>query len=248
MSPFRQRERLTELKSESANVRLKNQKKQKAIRSCDAKTSLALVLISDTHEFHREITVPRADLLLCSGDFTMFSRSLRAIVDFNEWLGELPHRYRVIVPGNHETFLQTNASNRSLLSNAVVLINEGVEIEGLRIWGTPVTAGFGPAFGIRSAEQRRRLYAKIPNGTDILITHGPPYGILDCSLGSSVHQGDPVLFEAVKRVRPKLHLFGHIHGAHGIYETENTTFLNAALLGPDGDIAKEPVVLRMTRQ
>lgn len=77
--------------------------------------------------------MPPGDILLHAGDFTMFSRSLSAIVDFNEWLGELPHRHRVIVPGNHETFIQTEPRNRSLLSSAIVLINEAVEIEGLRI-------------------------------------------------------------------------------------------------------------------
>jgi Icc-related predicted phosphoesterase len=192
--------------------------------------------------------MPHGDLLLCSGDFTMFSRSLRAIVDFNDWLGELPFRHRVVVPGNHETFVQTDPSNRALLDNAIVLINEGVEIQdGLRIWGTPVNAGFGPAFGVRSAEERRRLYAKIPGDTDILITHGPPFGHGDCDPPSNVHLGDPELFEAVERVRPRLHLFGHIHGGYGIYESEHTTFVNAALLGPGGDIDKEPIVIRMTR-
>ena len=222
------------------------QRRRKTSRSSKSARTLQLVLISDTHELHREVTVPCADLLLCSGDFTMFSRSLRAIVDFNDWLGELPHKHKILVPGNHETFIQTDASNRSLLSNAVVLVNEGVEIEGLRIWGSPVTAGFGPAFGISSPEERRRLYAKIPNDTDILITHGPPFGRLDCDPRSNVHQGDRELFEAVKRVRPKLHLYGHIHAGYGVEEFEQTTFVNAALLGPGGDIDKAPVVLRMT--
>lgn len=211
------------------------------------KRSLQLVLISDTHELHREVVVPDGDLLLCSGDFTMFSRSLRAIVDFNHWLEELPHRHKIVVPGNHETFLQTAPSNHSLLTSATVLINQGVEIEGLRIWGTPVTR-FGPAFGVTSAEERRRLYARIPDDTDILITHGPPYGILDRGSGTDSHAGDPELFDAVTRVKPRLSVFGHVHDSHGICAIEETTFVNAALLGPDGDIAHEPIVLRIARR
>jgi len=206
--------------------------------------SLQIVLLSDTHELFREVDVPDGDILLCAGDWTMQSRSLRSIVDFNKWLGELPHRHKIGVPGNHETYLQTDPANRSLVTNAILLINEGVEIEGLRIWGSPVTP-VGPAFAMGSAEERRRLYTTIPAETEVLITHGPPYGILDSSPDFRIHGGDRELYDAVRRVKPLLHVFGHIHGGHGIFATEVTTFVNAALLGPDGDINHKPVVLRI---
>jgi hypothetical protein len=78
-----------------------------------------------------------------------------------------------VVPGNHEFFLEGDSSKRSLLSNATVLINEGVEIKCLRIWGTPVTPVHGGAFALSSVEDRRRLYAQIPEQTDVLISHAP---------------------------------------------------------------------------
>ena len=152
----------------------------------------------------------------------------------------------VVVPGNHEFFLESHPSRRSLISNATVLINEGVEIQGLRIWGSPVTPLYGGAFGLSSLEDRRRLYAQIPEDTNILITHGPPYGILDLAPDSGLHSGCRELFDAVMRVRPKLHVFGHVHGAHGIFQTDQTIFVNAALLGVDGDLENSPIVLRMT--
>ncbi len=210
--------------------------------------SIELVLLSDTHELHRELDVPYGDVLIYAGDFTMFNRSLRAIEDFNAWLGELPHRHKIVVPGNHEFFLESDPSRRSLLHNATVLINEGVEVHGLRIWGTPVTPLRGGAFGMSSAEDRRRLYGQIPVGTDILISHGPPHGILDSAPESGFHSGCTELFDAVMRLRPKLHIFGHIHGAYGIHETSDTIFMNAALLGPDGDIDRSPLALRMQRK
>jgi Icc-related predicted phosphoesterase len=206
---------------------------------------LRLVLLSDTHQLHREVEMPDGDLCIFAGDFTFFSKSLKAILDFNDWLGELPHR-AVVVPGNHEFFLESDPSRRSLISNATVLINEGIEIQGLRIWGSPVTPLYGGAFGLSSAEERRRLYAQIPEDTDVLVSHGPPYGILDSSPGSGVHSGCRELFDAVMRVRPRLHVFGHVHGAHGIFQTDQTTFVNAALLGVDGDLENSPIVLRMT--
>jgi Icc-related predicted phosphoesterase len=183
--------------------------------------------------------------LIHAGDFTMFSRSLSAIEDFNAWLGELPHRFKICVPGNHEFFLESDPSRRSLVSNAAVLINESIEIDGLRIWGSPVTPLYGGAFGMTSAEHRRRLYAQIPNGTDVLVTHSPAFGILDTTPDSGLHSGCRELFDAVLRVRPKLHVAGHVHSAHGIFQTKHTTFVNAALLGPDGDLGHSPIVLQI---
>jgi Icc-related predicted phosphoesterase len=218
------------------------------IRASVARTELRLVLLSDTHQLEREIIqVPDGDILIHAGDFSFFSKSLKAILDFNEWLGELPHRC-VVVPGNHEYFLEADPSRRSLISNATVLINEGIEIQGLRIWGSPVTPLYGGAFGLSSAEDRRRLYAQIPEDTDILITHGPPYGILDLGPDSGLHSGCRELFDAVMRVRPKLHVFGHVHGAYGVLQTDQTTFVNAALLGIHGSLENSPLVFKMTRR
>jgi Icc-related predicted phosphoesterase len=219
----------------------------RSIRTSRARTALRLVLLSDTHQFHREVEVPDGDVLIHAGDFTMFSKSMSAIGDFNTWLGELPHRHKIVVPGNHEFFSEADPSRRSLVSNATILMNEGIEIDGLRTWGSPVTPLYGGAFGLSSAADRRRLYAQIPQDTEVLITHGPPYGILDSSPDSGLHSGCRELFDAVMRVRPKLHVFGHVHGAHGIFQSDHTTFVNAALLGIHGDLDKSPLVFQMTR-
>jgi Icc-related predicted phosphoesterase len=222
------------------------QTKRTATHSTGSQESMTIVVISDTHELHREVDIPAGSLLIHCGDLTMFSRSLRAIHDFNQWLGELSHRHRILVPGNHDRFLE-DLSNRKLISNATVLINEGIDVEGLRIWGTPITP-VGPAFCVPSTEERRRIYERIPNDTDVLISHGPPHGILDRSQGSSFHAGDQELLYAVTRVKPRLHFFGHIHAAHGLLGTHDTLFGNAALLGPEGDIDKQPIVVRMVRK
>jgi predicted phosphohydrolase len=78
-------------------------------------------------------------MLIHAGDFTFFSRRRSLIRDFNEWLGDLPHRYKCVVPGNHEYALEADPRMRDAISNAVLLIDEGVEVGGLRIWGSPVT-------------------------------------------------------------------------------------------------------------
>lgn len=205
---------------------------------------LVIVCVSDTHELHAESQVPCGEILIHAGDFTMFSKSAAAILDFNEWLGDLPHRHKIVVPGNHEFFLEADRSRRGLLSNATVLIDEAVEVEGLKIWGSPITTQYGGAFGRSSPSDRIRLYSTIPEDIDVLVTHGPPHGILDMPPGSGQHAGCPELRDAVTRLKPRLHVFGHIHGAHGTESTEHTLFVNAALMG-EGELDKPPITLRI---
>jgi Icc-related predicted phosphoesterase len=217
------------------------------LRSSQLRSPIEIVCIADTHTLHRELDVPGGDILVHAGDFTMFGRSAAALHDFNEWLGELPHRFKILIPGNHEFFLEADPSQRKLISNATVLIDEGVEVMGLKIWGSPITPMSGGAFGISSAAERTRLYAKIPNGVDILITHGPPQGILDRPPGDFPAAGCPQLLEATRRLKPRLHVFGHVHGAHGMLSVGETLYVNAALLGVDGALSEPAIALRIPR-
>ena len=205
-----------------------------------------LVILGDTHEQHREVEVPAGDILIFTGDLSMFSKSLAAIEDFNDWLGELPHRWKLVIPGNHEFFLEADARRRSLLSNATVLIDEEITIDGLKIYGSPMTPQYG-AFGKSSPADRVQHWARVPSDVNVLITHGPPHGILDRSPGQLEHAGDPELMARLRELPElRLHCFGHIHGGYGSVERDGVVFVNAALLGPFGDIDKAPVGLRMS--
>ena len=208
---------------------------------------MVLVLFGDTHELHREVEVPAGNILICVGDFTMFSKNLSAIEDFNEWLGDLPHRHKIVVPGNHEYFLESNPDRRTLLDNANVLIDEGIAIEGLNIYGSPMTPLYGAAFGKSSAQDRERHWGKVPDDTHVLVTHGPPFGILDRLPHQRVGMGDPELRNRIKNLSfLKLHAFGHVHGGHGVIEQNGVTFANVALMGHLGDLVQAPTGMRMT--
>ena len=207
---------------------------------------MVLILFGDTHELHREVEVPAGDILICVGDFTMFSKNLSAIEDFNDWLGELPHRHKIVIPGNHEFFLESNPERRSLLDNAHVLIDESIEIEGLKIYGSPMTPLHGAAFGNSSPNDRARHWSNVPVDTHVLVTHGPPFGLLDLSPDQVERMGDPELRNRVRELPSlKLHVFGHVHGAHGAVEQHGVTFANVALMGHLGDLVQGPTVLRM---
>ncbi|MBZ5670708.1 MAG: metallophosphatase domain-containing protein [Acidobacteriia bacterium] len=171
---------------------------------------MRIVLISDTHGLHHQLDVPGGDLLIHAGDFTLQSRPPSIVADFNASLGSLPHRHKVVVPGNHE-FILEDPHNRAAITNAILLVDSGVEVEGIRIWGSPVTPLYGGAFGKSKPEDRKRHWAQIPEGLDILITHGPPFAILDHGGSAERREGCPHLLEAVFRALPRVHVFGHIH-------------------------------------
>jgi hypothetical protein len=129
---------------------------------------MIMVFLSDTHLLEKELIVPPGQILVHCGDASFMG--LDNVAAFDQWLGELPHPYKVFVPGNHDA-----AFTKSRLSNATVLINEGVEIAGLKFWGTPINS-VGPAFCASSAEERRRIFSAIPDDTDVLVSHEAPRG------------------------------------------------------------------------
>jgi len=204
---------------------------------------MKIVCLSDTHGFHRKVRVPPGDLLIHAGDFTWLSKSQPEILDFNAWLGELPHRCKIVIPGNHEFAFEETPRLSRVISNALFLVDEVVEVCGFRVWGSPLTTLYGGAFGRSAAADRARIYSGIPQGTDILVTHGPPFGVLDRPRGTDRNEGCRELLAAVRRIQPRLHIFGHIHGGYGTHSENGTVFVNAALCGESECIEYQPIVI-----
>ena len=206
---------------------------------------MRLVLISDTHGQHRKFAIPEGDVLIHAGDFMYSGRYMMEISDFNDWLGSLPHKHKVVVAGNHDILFETPHVSRALLTNATYLENSGAVIEGLKFWGSPVQPEFNDwAFNVKRGRDIKKYWDMIPDDTDVLITHGPPWGIRDrCVPGETEHLGCKDLREAIVRVIPKLHVFGHIHGSHGECILGPTRFVNAALLDERYQPTNEPIVV-----
>jgi Icc-related predicted phosphoesterase len=203
---------------------------------------MRIVLISDTHELHRELVVPHGDLLIHAGDFTVMSKRPWMYRHFDLWLGDLPHRHKIVIPGNNDYLLE-EPRERNVITNATLLIDSGMEVEGLKIWGSPVTPLYGGAFGKSNPADRRKHWARIPEGLDVLITHGPPLGILDHGGSADRREGCPQLLEAVFQARPRVHIFGHIHTGYGTLQTPDTLFVNASLVDEDGSLSRKPIVI-----
>ncbi len=181
----------------------------------------SILHIYDTHGAHRRLgDLPAADVVVHSGDFTMTGGEAEAI-DFLNWFCNLPHRHKIFICGNHdECFYDVHIDG--LDSNVHYLCNSGVEIDGVRFYGVPMF------MADCVSEQQNRHYAAIPDDTDVLITHAPPYGILD--FDDNIHYGSEELLQRVIAVSPRLHLFGHIHRQHGITDNGITRFSNGAIM------------------
>lgn len=190
---------------------------------------MKIVCISDTHQLHRQLKIPECDILLHAGDIT-FTGEHHVLEDFNDWLGSLENvKHKIVIAGNHDLSLENNDNlARKILSNASYLYHESITVEGLKIFGSPFSPRFCDwAFNVDRGEPLRKLWENIPQNTDILLTHGPPWGILD-KTANGKQVGCEDLLRKVVEIKPKIHCFGHIHEGYGTLALDGTVFVNAS--------------------
>lgn len=202
---------------------------------------MRVVCMSCTHQQHWRLEVPDGDVLIHAGDATHFGTATQ-LSAFGNWMAGLPHAHKVFVPGNHDRLFEKNpALARSLLPGVFVLIDEELRMENLRIYGTPWTKPFMHWSFMTTEHSLREIYQKIPAGTDILVTHNPPHGLFDLTIEGG-HEGSPALARRVEEVRPRLHVFGHIHEAAGIFVADRIS-VNACVTDETSRLAREPFVI-----
>lgn len=205
---------------------------------------MRFVMFSDTHGYNN-ISIPDGDVLIFAGDFSRSRGSLLQLAEFNKWLGELPHKAKLVVAGNHDFVFDTHKDlAKKILTNAEYLEHEPFEIwdghRTIKLFASP----YHPKIWGKFELERDDLYSvwdTIPDDTDILITHGPPKGILDKTYQGDV-VGDQALLEAVKRVKPVAHIFGHIHEGYGHSRIGSTHFFNVSICDESYNVKNEPKV------
>ena len=211
--------------------------------------------ISDTHGQHRckSLIIPKCDLLIHAGDITGRG-SPEVIRDFNAWIGELKDKHivgeAVVIPGNHDLSLDSVKMNRpvsdivNMFTNCELLIDVEMDFDGKKIWGSPYTPAFMDwAFNKKPGAELREHWKNIPKNLDILVTHGPPFGIQDKANVQNL--GDKDLFDAVIIKSPLVHVFGHIHGGYGMAAKYGTLFVNASLLNEEYKIVNQPIIFEI---
>lgn len=209
--------------------------------------ALKFVAIADTHCRHRSLRLPKGDVLLHAGDIS-YRGDKREIDDFLDWMGALPFAYKIFIAGNHDFFFERHRDEaiRNLLPpNVHYLKDEGIRIEGFNIWGSPYTPWFYRwAFNKKRGEPLAKHWNAIPEGTDVLLTHGPPYGILDVTLNDQ-YSGDKDLLKRIQTVKPKAHVCGHIHESYGSVTRHGIKFFNACVLNESYELTNKPLVFTL---
>lgn len=212
---------------------------------------MKIVCISDTHNCNEQIAIPDGDILIHSGDATTVG-TVEQIKAFNKWFAGLPHKHKVFVAGNHDwLFEKDNALARGLLDPAIIYLQDSfTEIDGLKIYGSPWQPRFFDwAFNLNRGYEMAEKWAMIPDDIDVLITHGPPYGVLDLvpRQGWDENTGCEELRKKVKQLaafgRLKLHIFGHIHCGYGTHEEFGVKFVNASNCDEQYQPIQRPIII-----
>lgn len=211
---------------------------------------MKIICISDTHGLHGHIKnkIPDGDMIIHSGDFCNRGDYFECVEFFN-WFGALPHKYKLAIAGNHDIWMEK--ASRSEI-NAIIppgihyLQDEGVTIEGLNFWGSPVQPEFFDwAFNRKRGSAIQQHWDLIPKDTNVLISHGPPMSILDKTI-QGTHVGCANLFTTItEQLKLKLHVFGHIHNGYGVDVKNNTMFVNAAICGEDYRPTNVPRIIQL---
>jgi len=222
---------------------------------------MRLVCISDTHMAHRGIHLPEGDVLIHAGDATSCG-SPDEVDRFLNWFAAQPHPRKILIAGNHDWLYQRDPDIAKLLleqyPGITYLEDSGVEIDGIKFWGSPWQPWFMSwAFNLaRGGENLRHVWNLIPIDTDVLITHGPPHGILDqiqaCPPGQEdgpdhMHLGCEELKIRLAAVQPRVHVFGHIHGSYGVAQSKTTTYVNACTCTEAYRALNRPIALNLTK-
>jgi Icc-related predicted phosphoesterase len=213
---------------------------------------MRIVAISDTHEDHRRLIIPECDLLIHAGDLT-YQGSTVVLRDFNEWVRLLKLKGTIkeciAIAGNHDLTLadrQRRKQASRAFTDFIYLKDESVEYGGLKFWGHPWTPTFGNWGFMHAPGPMADIVRRIPKDIDVLVSHGPPQGVLDY-VDRDENVGCKFLRKYVdeQKHKLKLHVFGHIHEQYGIqsFDRQETLFVNASSLDDRYELVHWPIVL-----
>jgi len=210
---------------------------------------MRLVCISDTHGDHDLLTLPEGDVLIHAGDITAHGTE-QDVLKFIEWFGNQPFAHKLFIAGNHDRFCESHPEQTLQFSEdaGVTWLNDtGLIIEEKQFWGSPITPRFFDWSFMRDpGADIEKHWNLIPQDTSVLITHGPPLGILDEVRRSPTvveNTGCVSLLKHVQKHPPLLHLFGHIHEGYGHFHDYSIDFHNVSTMNQGYKIQNAPVVL-----
>jgi Icc-related predicted phosphoesterase len=217
---------------------------------------MKITFISDTHNKHNHLTsnaynniLGSGDVLVHAGDISSMGKS-HEITNFLNWFGMTDFKHKIFIAGNHDFGFEfhTDIAEEFKEKGIIYLFDSEVVIDGVKFYGSPWQPEFHNwAFNLPRGEKLAEKWSKIPTNTDILITHGPVYGILDYApIGG--HVGCEELYKKVFEVKPKIHVCGHIHDSYGQKSIDGVEFLNASVLDDTYQHAHKPIVVEFNTE
>ncbi|MBA3648411.1 MAG: metallophosphoesterase [Chitinophagales bacterium] len=208
---------------------------------------MKFVTISDTHGYHQYIKLPKGDVLIHAGDLTANGTESQTI-NFLSWFAKQDYKYKIFIAGNHDFYFEKQPVSKikDLIPEEIIYLhNSSATIEGIKFWGSPVTPWYyNWAFNLYRGAQIRNHWKLIPDDTDILITHGPIFNILDANVKGE-HIGCRDLYHRILEVKPKVHICGHIHEAYGVKEKFGIKFINASMLNEKYLLVNKPIIFEI---
>ena len=208
---------------------------------------MKFVVISDTHGIHQQLNLPDADVIIHAGDVSNLGKK-EEILFFLDWFSSLPYQHRIFIAGNHDFFFERNspADIFNIIPAGITYLNDtGINIEGIEIWGSPITPWFNNwAFNRMRGADIRTHWSQIPDNVNVLITHGPPFRCLDFTIDKK-NAGCKDLFNRIEEVNPSYHIFGHVHEGYGTMKRKDTTFINASILDESYKMKNKPVIFEL---
>ncbi|MGR3679722.1 MAG: metallophosphatase domain-containing protein [Paracoccaceae bacterium] len=209
---------------------------------------LSISAIADTHGRHRELRGLRGDILIHCGDmFDLFEQTPARIEDLDDWFAKQDFDLILCIGGNHDRQIEERVERgETVFHNAVYLADSGYEYRGVRFYGSPWVPDLRDHAFYAAEPELQRAWKKIPDNTDVLITHAPPFGVLDMS-SRGQNLGCPHLTQRLMETVPRFHCFGHVHASGGTMQRNGTSYINAASVqsGRDKPLRK-PVSIRIT--
>lgn len=215
---------------------------------------LKITFISDTHSQHEKLTelLPGGHILCFTGDCCEDGYQ-REAHNFMKWFGNIKsYDYKVMIAGNHDCvfewqpkLIQEMLQDTDMYGDLIYLQDEAVELFGIKIYGSPWQPAYRDwSFNLpRDGVDIEHKWSQIPDDTDILLTHGPPYKLLDYYYREHLHVGCKKLQDRVLNLNPLIHAFGHVHGSYGVKYFNKTTFINSAFLDEKYDPTNKPITL-----
>ena len=212
---------------------------------------MKITFISDTHGKHAELTdkLPGGDIIIHSGDFMRGGFDEGEAIDFFDWFEHDVKGYKnkILIAGNHDRLFDNNIVYalqlmKSYAPSITYLQDSSIKIDGIKFYGSPHTPAFNNwAFNVeRNSDELMEKWNMIPDDTDVLITHGPPLGILDYTpYGGNV--GCERLMLRLNKISPLIHVFGHVHSSYGHKYNDTTDFINASNLNEAYKLVNEPI-------